>query len=1096
MSFRRPLLLSMLAGAALLCGQGTPALELPPSCAGAAPAPGDQAPIPELRKRAEALIETDPNEALRLLCVTIPRAAKEYGDDSAEYAWWVGSLATPLIAYMDKNAEAIPLLQVAQPILEKRLGPYAPEVAEIHVAYAWIYLRQGRLADSGGEWEAALHVREHTPGAHKIELQKVLVGLAQVRSAQRDFVGTRQALDRAHAILVENGETVSEAAAAIENVYTNTAMREENYVEARRHAEAQLAIELQLKTAAPQLVPAYALLGQILERLDEYEASEQALREAVRLAEGEEGPLQRHHLPALTQLSSMLNQRGKPAEALDFAERGLRFGETSLGPDAPRLVPVLQILAEVHRSLGELPDALHLYERASGIVDRHTADIERQWLVAYYRGFGSLESSLGDAQQAEKLLTMALNVAGEEPTLSIERARALLALAHVTSHTDTAVGRGELLKALELMQSRLPDSHPAILRVINELCGIELEVTPAVTPHCDEAAGRLERAREVEPALRSAVYDNQSDLAAARADSERAYTLAIRSLAAAESLGTPEPLWSAHFRLARLLHARHEPALAIFFGKQSIVQIEQLRGYFIGEDRRLEPGFLQDKATVYRTVADWLMEEGRLDEGLEVLRLLKTEELYDFALRDAGWKASESSVELTGAEQRLLERYDSATQADKARGEEIDRLSRLSEAGRISPKEKERLDTLLAGEGNNEASRVQRIHALLSESGPAPATATAAGLVQAERAQRDLQLFGSKTAIAYYLLTENRLRVLIATARGQTRTEVDIDAAALKRDIGHFLDALSQREDVSGVALRLYDVLVRSVDAQARQAGANRLVLWLDGPLRYVPFSALSDGHRYLLDKYALQVYAEPRHDHTTRETVPTLDVRGLGVTQAVAGYRALPAVAEELCSVVRGPITGLVTPAPGCPSPQTGQGALNGEGFADAAFTEARLRTLLDEPRHFSVLHLGTHFSLRPGNAVRSFLLLGDGERLTLDTIGALDFGGVELLTLSACETGLGGAVTDDGREIEGLSAIAQRRGARRVVASLWQVEDVSTARLMRTMYASLASNHNDGAAALRQAQLALRALQQKGKQPYAHPYYWAGFVISGSTP
>jgi CHAT domain-containing protein len=174
----------------------------------------------------------------------------------------------------------------------------------------------------------------------------------------------------------------------------------------------------------------------------------------------------------------------------------------------------------------------------------------------------------------------------------------------------------------------------------------------------------------------------------------------------------------------------------------------------------------------------------------------------------------------------------------------------------------------------------------------------------------------------------------------------------------------------------------------------------------------------------------------------------------------------------------------------------LPGEGFADASFTAARLRTLLDEPRDFSVLHLGTHFSLRPGNAVRSFLLLGDGERLTLDAIGHMDFEGVELLTLSACETGLGGAVTDDGREIEGLSAIAQRRGARRVVASLWQVEDVSTARLMRTMYGSLASNHNDGAAALRQAQLALRASRQEGKQPYAHPYYWAGFVISGSTP
>src|SRR6202034_3417782 len=85
------------------------------------------------------------------------------------------------------------------------------------------------------------------------------------------------------------------------------------------------------------------------------------------------------------------------------------------------------------------------------------------------------------------------------------------------------------------------------------------------------------------------------------------------------------------------------------------------------------------------------------------------------------------------------------------------------------------------------------------------------------------------------------------------------------------------------------------------------------------------------------------------------------------------------------------------------GKGALAGEGFADATFTEARLRDLLGTPGAFSVLHIGTHFRLRPGNALRSYLLLGDGSQLTLDTIGTLNFQGVDLVTLSACQTGLG---------------------------------------------------------------------------------------------
>jgi hypothetical protein len=68
-------------------------------------------------------------------------------------------------------------------------------------------------------------------------------------------------------------------------------------------------------------------------------------------------------------------------------------------------------------------------------------------------------------------------------------------------------------------------------------------------------------------------------------------------------------------------------------------------------------------------------------------------------------------------------------------------------------------------------------------------------------------------------------------------------------------------------------------------------------------------------------------------------------------------------------------------------------------------------------------HFRLRSGNALRSFLLLGDGSKLTLDTISNLDFRAIDLVTLSACETGLGGSRADDGREIEGLSALVQRR-------------------------------------------------------------------------
>jgi CHAT domain-containing protein len=541
--------------------------------------------------------------------------------------------------------------------------------------------------------------------------------------------------------------------------------------------------------------------------------------------------------------------------------------------------------------------------------------------------------------------------------------------------------------------------------------------------------------------------------------------------------------------------------LAIFFGKESIAQIERLRGRFVGDERRLERAFLADKVGVYRSVADWLMAAGRIDEGLDVLRLLKEEELFDFVLRDAKW-SRESGIELTPDETALRERFQALLSTDEGAGSQIDRLARLRESDRISASERIALDALLASQQQLEAARADRIENFIADARGDKAQAVLRS-VQTARLARELEAFGPDTALAFYLLTDTRLRVLIATRRGQYEYETPVDAPTLRRDIGRLLEAIARREDVRASSRSLYDAIARPLDQEARRAGAKRLVLWLDGSLRYVPFAVLNDGKHYLLDRYAIETYA-PRAvadadggPAATRHVAGTqpLRVRGLGLTRAVGGFEALPAMADELCDVVRGPIEGLEVRGRTCPREQYGNGALEGSGLADSSFTAARLADLLAEERRFSVLHLGTHFSLRPGNARRSFLLLGDGAKLSLDAIAAMDFHDLRLVTLSACQSGLGGATTDDGREVEGLSAIVQRRGAQSVIASLWRVEDRSTAILMRELYEALPREQGDPAAALRRSQLRLRGVRDGRTHPYEHPYYWGSFHTSRSS-
>lgn len=197
--------------------------------------------------------------------------------------------------------------------------------------------------------------------------------------------------------------------------------------------------------------------------------------------------------------------------------------------------------------------------------------------------------------------------------------------------------------------------------------------------------------------------------------------------------------------------------------------------------------------------------------------------------------------------------------------------------------------------------------------------------------------------------------------------------------------------------------------------------------------------------------------------------------------------------------------------------GALPGVIVLDEAFGEDAFRDAL---RDASVLHVASHFHLTPGSRDNSFLLLGDRTRLSLSDIQTMSFAGTQLVTLSACDTAQSGGRGGHGSEIEGLAAAVQSKGAQSVLATLWPVEDNSTAHLMGVFYrlrsGALSASHNT-AQSLRRAQLSLiRDVSEEGDAnltrgvvtptgplqspmrtealPYRHPYHWAPFVLMGN--
>jgi CHAT domain-containing protein len=175
-------------------------------------------------------------------------------------------------------------------------------------------------------------------------------------------------------------------------------------------------------------------------------------------------------------------------------------------------------------------------------------------------------------------------------------------------------------------------------------------------------------------------------------------------------------------------------------------------------------------------------------------------------------------------------------------------------------------------------------------------------------------------------------------------------------------------------------------------------------------------------------------------------------------------------------------------------------------------------------VVHIASHFVLAPGDSRASWLQLGGGERVSLAALAgdAYRFGGLDLLTLSACDTAVPPGVDAQGRSLDSLAWLAHARGAKNVLASLWPVPDASTAALMGGFYQNLAAGQGK-AQALRAAQLAYLAplvnlveltdaaqpvqpdpggQTARGLQPAAlqsaghHPYYWGAFVLLGENP
>lgn len=530
-----------------------------------------------------------------------------------------------------------------------------------------------------------------------------------------------------------------------------------------------------------------------------------------------------------------------------------------------------------------------------------------------------------------------------------------------------------------------------------------------------------------------------------------------------------------------------KPKLAIFYGKQAVNTFQEIRTNIQSLDKKLQKNFLLSKQDIYRELAELLIVNKRLPEAQQVLDMLKEEEYAEFITRSVNASALSARSQLTPRESEINAVLQQLEDELAAIGKEYGELRYKKNR---SEAENQRLNELVAKLTEANQRFQNFLDQLLAEfGGDADARDRIFNIKEHQSLMETLRILGPKVVALYTIVLKDKYRVIVVTPDVQIPREFPITEADLSRKIMLFLSELRDpKQNPLSKAKELYKILMDPVIKDLEAVGAETIMWSLDDVLRYVPIAALHDGNNYLVTRFSNVVYTPASRDNLREKRLNEWRGVGLGISKAFEDFEELSFVPVELSGIIRedNDIGGSI-------------GVIPGRRILDDDFTEENLRNALLQ-NEYQLIHIASHFKLQPGNELESYLLLGKGGRLTVSQIKTMPnfFAGVDLLTLSACNTGVTvpGA---DGKELEGFAVLAQRQGARGVIASLWKVADSSTSALMLRFYGLLGGEQKPTKAqALQKAQLALlnkeiKATEESGKD-YSHPFFWAPFVLIGN--
>ena len=607
----------------------------------------------------------------------------------------------------------------------------------------------------------------------------------------------------------------------------------------------------------------------------------------------------------------------------------------------------------------------------------------------------------------------------------MRRARTLRAALALNHNGFLAYGRVQSLDALGHIE--LAAHHPALAAAILDSARLG----------ADSAGYGRERVTSRAALARAA---------AALGNHDAAVGWGAASIRIADSLGDPDAQVEAREANAAALEAAGRVG-ALDAYRETIALLESWRGRLALGDLRM--GVADPRLSSYEGAIRLLVRQGRNGEAFEIAERARARLLLDLMAEHGAGQPHSFREELR---QRLRERFaarDDVPASDRAA---LDR----------------EIAILIDSLGNAEHdAREHTAAAAPGEPAPASLAAVQHDVVSSHRAM--LAFFWGDSAAYAWWITSSAIR---AARLGRADS-----LAALVDFLRDAIDDPSAAVPWTAAAHHAFMALV----APLAPDSVNEILVVADGPLAYVPVEVLvpheggppwGASHEIAYGPSAGVLYSLA---HATEHPVWARAVLAVGDPQsAVIGPATITGTAALDARA----------PLPYAAKEASDVAALFDDGGSDLlvgrAATLARWHSM--QPGRYRYLHFAAHAEVSDRRPEESALVLGGGT-LDLPAIRRLDLT-AELVTLSACETGLGRRVRGEG--VIGLPHAFLAAGARGVVVTLWRIGDRSAADFMRDFYRHLRAGQSAAAALL-----AVRREHLAAHDVSAHPSRWAPFVL-----